>query len=241
MCAGGSETGKRQRRGRSEIANYVDPHRWSDGTKMAGTVRKVGPKDSRFCTFVPRFRFRLDLPLSPDYTDRRNGIGEERRDSPSRGERHLPFADLAREVHAGAGTSPASERAGTSVVAPRGRISSPLRFSPLRAFRVVVALSTRNGGFGCDSGNEKLENLVRLALKRLNVSYLTISSRLVWFERGALVRRARTWKEERTRRYSPRRTIVLLKFYSRADRPLPQTYRRYIYPFIPRLRKGRDI
>lgn len=38
-----------------------------------------------------------------------------------------------------------------------------------------------------DSGDGKLEDLVRLALKRLNVSYLTISSRLVWFERETLV------------------------------------------------------
>ena len=35
--------------------------------------------------------------------------------------------------------------------------------------------------------NEKLEDLVRLALKRLNVSYLTILSRLVWFQRETLV------------------------------------------------------
>lgn len=28
--------------------NYVYPHRWSDGTKMAGIARKVGPNDSRF-------------------------------------------------------------------------------------------------------------------------------------------------------------------------------------------------
>lgn len=35
--------------------------------------------------------------------------------------------------------------------------------------------------------NGKLENLVRLALKRLNVSYLTILSRLVWFQRETLV------------------------------------------------------
>lgn len=34
---------------------------------------------------------------------------------------------------------------------------------------------------------KKLEDLVRLALKRLNVSYLTISSRLVWFERETFV------------------------------------------------------
>lgn len=35
--------------------------------------------------------------------------------------------------------------------------------------------------------NGKLENLVRLALKRLNVSYLTILSRLVWFQQETLV------------------------------------------------------
>lgn len=35
--------------------------------------------------------------------------------------------------------------------------------------------------------NGKLEDLVRLALKRLNVSYLTILSRLVWFQRETLV------------------------------------------------------
>lgn len=35
--------------------------------------------------------------------------------------------------------------------------------------------------------NGKLEDLVRLALKRLNVSYLTISSHLVWFQRETLV------------------------------------------------------
>jgi hypothetical protein len=39
--------------------------------------------------------------------------------------------------------------------------------------------------------NGKPEDLVRLALKRLNVSYLTISSRLVRFERESLVCHAR--------------------------------------------------
>lgn len=54
-----------------------------------------------------------------------------------------------------------------------------------------------------DSNNEKLEDLVRLALKRLNVSYLTILSRLVWFERETLV------CHERGRRYL---RFVLLNF-----------------------------
>lgn len=40
-------------------------------------------------------------------------------------------------------------------------------------------------------GNGKQEDLVRLALKRLNVSYLTILSRLVRFERETLVCHAR--------------------------------------------------
>lgn len=43
--------------------------------------------------------------------------------------------------------------------------------------------------------NGKLEDLVRLALKRLNVSYLTILSRLVWFQRETLVCHERERKE----------------------------------------------
>lgn len=38
-----------------------------------------------------------------------------------------------------------------------------------------------------ENKREKLEDLARLALKRLNISYLTISSRLVWFERETFV------------------------------------------------------
>lgn len=56
-------------------------------------------------------------------------------------------------------------------------------------------LPARDASLGRDSANgkrnrRKLEDLVRLALKRLNVSYLTISSRLVWFERETSVYRA---------------------------------------------------
>jgi len=43
--------------------------------------------------------------------------------------------------------------------------------------------------------NGKLEDLVRLALKRLNVSYLTILSRLVWFQRETFVCHKRERKE----------------------------------------------
>lgn len=42
------------------MRNYVDPHRWSDGTKMAGIARKVGSKDSRFLPF----RFHVSLKFS---------------------------------------------------------------------------------------------------------------------------------------------------------------------------------
>lgn len=34
--------------GEARSRDYVYPHRWSDGTKMAGIARKVGPNDSRF-------------------------------------------------------------------------------------------------------------------------------------------------------------------------------------------------
>lgn len=51
-------------------------------------------------------------------------------------------------------------------------------------------------GFGRDSDNGKLEDLVRLALKRLNISYLTILSRLVWFERETLVCHGRGCEED---------------------------------------------
>lgn len=55
----------------------------------------------------------------------------------------------------------------------------------------------RNMDFGRDSNNGKLEDLVRLALKRLNVSYLTILSRLVWYERETFVCHERGWREKR--------------------------------------------
>lgn len=38
------------------LRNYVDPHRWLDGTKMAGIARKVGSKDSRFLHYL-RFSY----------------------------------------------------------------------------------------------------------------------------------------------------------------------------------------
>lgn len=67
------------------------------------------------------------------------------------------------------------------------------RFS---SFRACILVSLWRIGFGRDSGNGKLEDLVRLALKRLNVSYLTILSRLVWFERETLVCHERGCEED---------------------------------------------
>lgn len=67
------------------------------------------------------------------------------------------------------------------------------RFS---SFRACILVSLWRIGFGRDLGNEKLEDLVRLALKRLNVSYLTILSRLVWFERETLVCHERGREED---------------------------------------------
>lgn len=148
---------------------------------------------------------------------------EARRDPLSHDERHLRSRDSRAEVDGG---EPPTGR--SSVVARGGRISSTRRFSPLRALCRCRAFD-EEWRLGCDSGNGKLENLVRLALKRLNVSYLTISSRLVWFEREALVRHERGKNEERTSRYSSRRAIERLKFYSRtAASSFRRTYRRYI-------------
>lgn len=65
--------------------------------------------------------------------------------------------------------------------------------------KIPGALFDREGrmGFGRDSmDNRKLEDLVRLALKRLNVSYLTIMSRLVWFQRE-MPCVSRTWTQEK--------------------------------------------
>lgn len=73
------QTNKRNQKetntGEARSRDYVYPHRWSDGTKMAGIARKVGPKDSRFlrrflyfpcvrvfcCFFLPG-KHRVPLP-----------------------------------------------------------------------------------------------------------------------------------------------------------------------------------
>lgn len=158
---------------------------------MAGIVRKVGPKDSRFLHFsFPRFRSVFNFPLSSDY-DRQNERERERRDGIL-----LRTASPAREMETGTEVLPRS----SSSVARRAEvvISSTRRLSTFRALCRCRAFDGENGDSGAISGNGKLENLVRLALKRLNVSYLTISSRF-GMVRARGVRVSRAWRREEGR------------------------------------------
>lgn len=141
---------------------------------------KSGPKIPGFHSFVPRlcWAFSRACILSSAFDDRREKRSDRRR-----------FASSAILARVGRGTR--AFLAGPVRIA-RGNVWRRFVFvSPgLHPRRVVP--STNDGDTSSatrlmENKREKLEDLVRLALKRLNISYLTISSRLVWFERETFV------------------------------------------------------
>jgi len=148
---------------------------------MAGIARKVGSKDSRFLCFrsMSLLRFRaLSAFIEPRLTERK-----ERRESRSR--------SLSPLIARGEGGRTRTEFFASPLQAAR-RQNPPIFFIS----DVCIFVSLWRIGFERDSDNGKLEDLVRLALKRLNVSYLTILSRLVWFERKTLVCHERGCEED---------------------------------------------
>lgn len=124
---------------------------------MAGIARKVGSKDSCFCVF------RLHTSLCCRARALSGPRSAKREETEGFSRSLSPFADPVR------GEGRERERVGTL---------------PPATLSVCVKVE-RDSNAILDNG--KLEDLVRLALKRLNVSYLTILSRLVWFQRETLV------------------------------------------------------
>jgi len=119
---------------------------------MAGIARKVGSKDSRFSHF-PIF----------SYIGTRFGRETEGSSRSSSRPSRLKEKGGGRRKD----EIPFSDRAETK------SSDDSLDFET-NSSRIWISDATRTMG--------KLEDLVRLALKRLNVSYLTILSRLVWYE-----------------------------------------------------------
>lgn len=150
---------------------------------MAGIARKVGSKDSRFfvSTYSPlRFRARA-------FRFHRASIGRTKGTERASLSSSFSFTRCERR-----------RRKNENRIFFSRALSRPRegRIRRVSSFRACILVSLWRIGFGRDSGNGKLEDLVRLALKRLNVSYLTILSRLVWFEREALVCHERGWEED---------------------------------------------
>lgn len=134
---------------------------------MADIARKVGSKDSRFCVFVYIPSLRSRARVLFAFTSAKRLDRQNKRNGGLLTRSLSSFATLWRE---------------------RRKSENPRRSFWSREGRM---------GFGRDSmDNRKLEDLVRLALKRLNVSYLTIMSRLVWFQRE-MPCVSRTWTQEK--------------------------------------------
>lgn len=134
---------------------------------MAGIARKVGSKDSRFCVFRSHTSLCSRARALSAFIGPRSA---EREETEGFSRSLSPLADCAR----GGGERRAEENP-----------PAPFQFGAKVEWDSDAILD-----------NVKLEDLVRLALKRLNVSYLTILSRLVWFQRETLVCHERGRKKD---------------------------------------------
>lgn len=139
---------------------------------------KSGPKIPGFRAFVPTAVLGVFARLHPFIGFR--STWEAERSSPVR---------FLGDPRAGRTGDPSFSRGPRS---NRARKHVWRRFVFVSPGLCILVASTSDGDTSSatrlmENKREKLEDLARLALKRLNISYLTISSRLVWFERETFV------------------------------------------------------